>query len=187
MAKFKKPVFTREEIAELEKGRLSVGYKGGSLILGYDFDYKPFDKKGSLFINAKEMLDGTAKKRQCHKLINNFGWARFDGKVLVFGVKFSSSKGLTKTGESVIKKYQQWLWDLLEQAGWENIKIDDDLGGTDYIVPLNNSNNIKLLYKLSPSIGFYYKSKRPDVADLQKLEYKVGLKKINVQEEHRSR
>ena len=53
------------------------------------------------------------------------------------------------------------------------MRIDKDPFGEvgDYVIPLNNPDNIKLLYTLSPSIGFYYKSQRPDLETLQYLEY----------------
>jgi len=186
MARFKKPVFTREEVAELESYRLRVGYDGGSLIPGHDFDRKPFDDKGSAFANAKELLDGTAKKRRCHALINKFGWTRFDNKSLAFGIKFTSPNGLSKTGKSVIKKYEQWLGYLLEQAGWKNIRVNEDeyLASTDYIVPLDNPENIKLLRKLSPSMGFHYKTKRPDMDDLDRLEMLCGTKLNKTKQSH---
>ena len=173
MAKFEKPTFTREEIAEEESTRLSVGYRAGMLIPGYDFTRKPFKgKKANIFVVAKEKLNGTAKKRNCHEQINSFGWARFDKDKLTFGVKFSTSGGLSRVGERVIKKYDQMLGYLLEQAGWKDIKVKEDMpDSTYYVVPLNNIENIKLLYTLSPSIGFYYKDKkaRPDIEDLEWL------------------
>ena len=173
MAQYEKPIFTAAEIAELESPRLSVGYSNGSLIPGYDFKRKPFKSKVSAaFADAKEKLDGTAKKKYCHAQINSFGWARFDKDKLVFGVKFSSPQGLTKIGEKAIAKYEQMLGYFLEQAGWKGIRIHRDkyLFGTDYIVPLDNPENIKLLYTLSPSIGFYYKGELPEVSDIERLE-----------------
>ena len=173
MAVFKKPIFTEAEIAETESSHLFVGYHNGSLIAGHDFARKPFKgEKTNIFVAAKEKLNGTAKKRQCHAQINSFGWARFDKNKLAFGVKFSTSNGLTKVGEKVIKKYEQLLGYLLEQAGWKDIKVvkDEYLSGTNYVVPLDNPENIKLLYTLSPSIGFYYKVKRPDIEDMNRLE-----------------
>ena len=179
MSNFNEPIFTKEEIAETESPRLYMGYRGGMLIAGYDFSRKPFDNgKANLFVAAKEKLNGTAKKRKCHEQINSFGWARFDKNKLSFGVKFSTSGGLTRVGERVIKKYQQLLGYLLEQAGWKDIKVIKEIGGTSYSVPLDNIENVKLLYTLSPSIGFYYKTERPDIADMEKLEMQCHVKNI---------
>ena len=180
MAKFTKPVFTQAEVAETENGNLSIGYTGYCLNAGKDFNRKPFASKISVSLTkAKEKLDGTAKKRNCHEQINSFGWARFEENRLVFGLKWSCPSGLTKIGESVISKYNQLLGYLLEEAGWKNITVDKEGG---YSIPLNNSENIKLLYTLSPSIGFYYKTKSPELSDLQFLEYEVKYKESQYNE-----
>jgi len=173
MSNFTKPIFSPEEIAETKSGRLYVGYKG-QLIAGHDFSSKPFAGKfAKKFTKAKELLDGTAAKRNCHEKINSFGWARFDKNQLTFGVKYVAQMGLSKAGKSAIAKYEQWLGYLLEQAGWKDITVKKDLGSVNYVVPLNNAENISLLYTLSPSIGFFYKAKRPEVEDLRWLEANV--------------
>ena len=174
MNKFKEPVFLPEELAEARSSRLSIGYNMGELMGGYDFKNKPFANKVSKSsASAKEKLDGTAKKRQYHEKINAFGWARMDNskqynKTLVFGIKFSAPSGLTKIGKNTIAKYNQLLGYYLQQVGWQGMFIDDF---DNFVVPLNNPTNIKLLHTLSPSIGFYYKSARPDMETLEELEY----------------
>jgi hypothetical protein len=121
MSNFIKPVFTPEEMAEIDTGRLYVGYKG-QLVGGYDFSSKPFvGKLAKGFTKAKERLDGTTAKRSCHAQINSFGWARFDKNQLTFGVKYVSQMGLSKAGKSAVAKYEQLLGYLLEQAGWTDI------------------------------------------------------------------
>ena len=171
MARFIEPTFTRAEINEMNSANLEIGYRVGSLLPGCDFENKPFTNKiRKNLIKAKEKLNGTQKKRQLHEKINSFGWARFENTRLVFGIKFSSPGGLTKTGASVVRKYKQLLGYYLEQAGWRGIFINGD---DDYVIPLNNPENVKLLYTLSPSIGWYYKSKRPDMDDIEQLEYKL--------------
>ena len=180
MKEIAKPVFTDKELAEIENGDLDIGYTTpGQIPLGPDFQTKPFaNKRSQRFVAVKEKLNGTEKKRKMHQEINKFGfatlhgWGKFsDGAKLVFGVKYSSSRGLTKTGESVIKKYNQLLGYYLQQVGWKDISVETDtIGKGQYIIPLNNPENIKLLYTLSPSIGFHYKSDRPDLETLRSLE-----------------
>ncbi len=185
MKEIEKPVFTQAELDEIEKGRISIGYRtpAGTIMPGPNFEEKPFASKISKqFAAAKEKVNGIAKKRQYHEAINEFGWARLDNWArypepnqaqLMFGIKFSTNGGLTKTGRSVIKKYNKFLRYCLQQAGWEGIRVQKSLDEDvpDYIVPLNSIKNIKLLYTLSPSIGFYYKSDRPDFEALKNLEF----------------
>lgn len=176
MSNFAKPVFSAMELAQIESGRLDFGYKNIGLKSGYDFSSKPFGGKlVEGFTKAKEKLDGTAAKRECHAKINSFGWARFDRNQLTFGLKYSVNGELSKTSgkavESAVAKYKQLLGYLLQQAGWKNIKVDSD---GDYVVPLDNAENVKLLYTLSPSIGFYYKVPRPTLEDLRWLEAEVA-------------
>jgi len=189
MSTFAKPFFTKSEVAEIESERLFVGYTDGSLVPGHDFKRNPFKSRVfGAFINAKERLDGTAKRRLAHKQINSFGWARFDKDKLVFGVKFSSPRGLTDTGERAIGKYSQMLGYLLEQAGWKDIRTrkDEYMYGIDYVVPLNNIENVKLLYTLSPSIGFYYKGPRPEMSDFERLEV-MSVAKLNTASKKQSK
>lgn len=169
MTKIKEPVFTSKELEEIQGPRLSIGYHYGELLAGYDFEKKPMSSGVSGFAKAKEKLNGIAKKRQYHEKINEFGWARVDNnKTLVFGIKFSSPGGLTKIGKSVIEKYSQLLGYYLSQVGWKNITVDEY---GQYIIPLNQPENAKLLRTLSPSIGFYYRTKRPDLETFEELEF----------------
>ena len=171
MTKIKEPVFTREELNEIDSGKLSVGYGNGQLIAGYDFAHKPF-KEG--FAKGIEILNGTNKKRKCHEKINSFGYARFDGDELSFGVTWKDPH-ITKTGQSAIKKYNLLLLYYLENAGWKGISKDKD---NEYHVPLNNPENIQLLWTLSPSIGFYYKTERPDMSDIERLKFNIEMSKM---------
>jgi len=175
MKNFTKPVFTQAELDEMNGHDLYIGYRPAEIPSGYDFEKKPFaSERAKKLITVKEKLNGTEKKRHYHEKINSFGWARTRGNDLVFGIKFSSSnpKGLSKTGSSVIKKFKQLLGYYLEQVGWQDITLDDR---DDYVIPLTNPANIKLLYTLSPSIGFYYKSTPPDLEMLRSLEFKCQM------------
>ena len=193
MSNFEKPVFSAKEIAEIEAGHIDVGYKHVGLYSGYDFSTKPFrGKLTERFVEAKEKLDGTAAKRDCHAQINSFGWARFQKSHLVnennllFGIKYSGHSSSTeeKVAKSVLAKYRQLLGYLLQQAGWKNIKADKE---GDYVVPLDNAENIKLLYTLSPSIGFYYKVPRPTLEDLRLLEVMVAEYNAKKQKQEKTR
>ena len=121
MSKNKKPIFTPEEL-NLVKTSLDIGYEPNALLPGYDFKKKHFQRKiPNLFMDIKEKLDGTAKKREYHKEINQFGWAYIQQNKLMFGVKFSSH-GFNKIKDlekSVIHKYKQLLKYYLEKAGWQ--------------------------------------------------------------------
>jgi hypothetical protein len=167
--KYKEPVFTPEELAAVEKGDVYFGYHNGELMGGHNFAREPF----SSFTKAREALDGTLKKRKCHEKINSFGWARLEGDVLKFGLKYSVGSRESKAARSAIKKYHQLLGFLLEQVGWQGIGIDEF---NDFAVPMDNENNIKLLYTMSPSIGFYYRSPVPEMGDLERLEYDLKYK-----------
>jgi hypothetical protein len=172
MTEFKKPIFTKDEL-DPQKTGIDVGYDMASLIPGHDFSNKPFaTKTAKAFTVAKERLNGTAKKRGYHETINSFGWARIYENELMFGIKYSShsSKGPSRLGQSAIKKYKQLLGYCLAQAGWRGIKTDGD---GNYTVPLNNPENLKLFYTLSPSIGFYYKAPVPDMDYLEQLECEI--------------
>lgn len=181
MKEIKEPVFTKAELDAIKNDpNVTIGYYRGGIIGGPNFEQKPFSSEISKkLIAAKEKLNGTAKKRQCHQRINEFGWARLanwstysDNAKLVFGIKYSSPRGLTKTEKTIINKYRQLLGYLLQQVGWKGMYEEkDSLGEGNYIIPLDNPENIKLLYTLSPSIGFYYKSHRPDFETLKNLEY----------------
>ena len=171
MSKFKEPRFAKDEL-DSKKTNIYVGYSDGNLLPGYDFKNKPFAKKG--WVSAIEKLNGTSKKRECHEKINSFGYARWDKKSISFGVKFAShsSLGPSKIGKIALQKYNQLLGYLLEQAGWKNVQVSNG----EYVVPLNNQENIKLLYTLSPSIGFYYKTGLPSMEDIENLEYDIQIK-----------
>ena len=171
MKKITEPVFTPLELNDIEMGNLTLGYRNGELLAGYNFAREPFTS----FTKAREMLDGTMKKRKCHEKINGFGWARMNGHDLLFGVKYTSNGGLTRAGQSAVKKYKQLLGYLLQQAGWQEIKVNEY---GDYVIPMDNRENIKLLYTMSPSIGFYYRAERPDMALLEELEYKLNVKEL---------
>lgn len=175
MSKNKKPIFTPEEL-NLVKTSLDIGYEPNALLPGYDFKKKHFQRKiPNLFIDIKEKLDGTAKKREYHKEINHFCWAYIQQNKLMFGVKFSSH-GFNKIKDlekSVIHKYKQLLKYYLEKAGWQNVTADNS---GDYFVPLDSQANIELLYSLSPSIGFYHNTKRPTIATLEKLSSEIKTK-----------
>lgn len=173
MPKYKEPIFTKEELDEKISG-VEFGYQAGSLIPGYDFGPKYAGKFMKVFIKGEELLDGTAKKREIHAKINSFGFAYVHESTLVFGVKFNSPGGLGKIGKSTVEKYKQLLGYYLEQVGWRNIKFDQLSGG--YEIPMDNAENIKLLYALSPSIGFYYKSSRPDAANFERWKNEAAYK-----------
>lgn len=181
MVKFKKPVFTSDELDEKKTG-ITVGYSAhsGGLVGGYDFD-KPFKTKTQKTFNkAKEILNGTAKKRSYHEEINSFGWATLDREApcLTFGIKFVSSSymGPSKIGKSALRKYKQLLGYNLKQTGWQGVHIDSD---DNYVVPLDNINNLKLLYTLSPSIGFYRKSELPDMEFIDQMQFDICSKEKN--------
>ena len=174
MSKFVKPIFTKDELDE-QKTNIDVGYKYGALLPGYDFESKPLTSKFKQEMRAAiERINGTAKKRAQHEKINSFGWAKLGGNSLYFGLKWSSLNGMgpSRIGQSAIKKYKQLLGYLLEQAGWKGIKYE----GGEYEVPLNNPDNIKNLYVLSPSIGFHYKGIRPDLEFMEKMEFEIKYK-----------
>ena len=182
MGVFKEPIFTEDELNEVKTG-VSIGYEHGMLIPGHDFRNAFTNKVAKKLISAKERINGMAKRRELHEKINSFGWARVDGSKLRFGVKYSSPNGLSQLGKSSVEKYKQLLGFYLEQAGWKNIKVD---GYGDYEIPLDYSENVELLYNLSPSIGFYYKAGVPDMNRIEQLKYEAeykGIQRRNTQPE----
>lgn len=183
MSKFKEPIFTRDEL-DARKTGISIGYSLGELISGHDFAHAFKNKLSKKFIEVTERIDGTSKKRAAHEKINSFGWATFNGDELFFGVRFTNGANMTSIGESALKKYKQLLGFLLEQAGWKNIQLDEY---GNYAIPLDNSENIELLYKLSPSIGFYYKSEAPDMKDLEKLKLDIKYKNMQYKDTSKKR
>ncbi len=200
MSKYKEPIFTKEELDEKisgvkfgysshEKvpseylGVLSESTNSGTcstnnddscyLVPGYDFRPKYAGAFLKALDKAEELINGMAKKREICAKINSFGWATLNGSVLRFGLKYSSPNGLSKVGKSAVEKYNQLLGFYLEQVGWKNIKRDDF---DNYEIPLDYSENVELLYKLSPSIGFYYKSDRPDMKNFEQWRYEASYK-----------
>ena len=185
MARLTRPFFTKAELDENKTG-LVVGYSRGELIPGPDFS-KPFKnayERGRKAIAEK--LNGIAKRRAAHEQINSFGWARYEPggmarpSRLVFGVKFVNHAIDPRANQKIIQKYNGLLLYLSTAAGWKNIV--QDLNG-DTFVTLNNEENIRNLYELSPSIGFYYKAEIPDIVDLGIQAVKV---KYDKQEQQKS-
>ncbi len=185
MTRLIRPTFTKEELDE-EKTGLIVGYKRYELIPGPDFS-KPFKnayERGRKLIAEK--INGIAKRRAAHEQINDFGWARYepggmgDYSRLVFGVKFVNYAKNQRSNQKIIQKYNGLLLYLLASAGWKNIV--QDLDG-ECVVTLNNEENIRNLYELSSSIGFYHKGELPDIADLKLQEIKL---KYDKQEQQKS-
>lgn len=200
MKEIEKPVFTKAEIAEMDSARLNIGYTQGQILGGPDFEGKPFASEVSKkLVAAKERLNGTAKKRMYHEEINKFGWARLDGWKaypnlnevrLVFGVKYQAPAGVSKVGKGILKKYHKFLGECLQHAGWKGVQLERPISDgslPDYIIPLNNQDNIKLLYTLSPSIGFHYKSHAPDFETLKNLEYTCVYEQQQMQHKGESR
>lgn len=175
MAKIEKPVFTTDELNSKKTG-LNIGYRPGLLVNGIDFSGKPKNRFGRGINAVKERIDGTARKRRNHAEINKFGYATFytGTNEIWFGVKYSSPNGLNTLAKSALQKYDELLEYYLRDSGWDDIKRDTFSG--DFIIKLNNPINLENLRALSPSIGFYYKSPRPENEDLQRAASAIRLR-----------
>lgn len=186
MKKFAKPTFTKDERDE-EKTKIHIGYRTGFLIAGYDFD-KPIESKFKQFTTViKERINGVDKKRAAHEAINKFGWATFyrESNILQFGVKYDSlNGGPSKIGYVALQKYNQLLAHYLQRAGWGNIK-KDEMGN--FTIELDTKTNIQNLCTLSPSIGFYYKSERPDMAYIEQCKRCIKINALTTYKSHESR
>ncbi len=188
MKKIVEPIFTPDEVDE-EKTGLELGYRTGrELLFGPDFT-KPFanafERGRQQFV---EKINGTAKKRNAHAKINKFGWARYmpggyaGPSQILFGVKWAVyGKHSVRLMQSAVAKYKQLLGYLLQSAGWKNIETDED---DHYVVTLDNEQDIKNLYELSPSIGFYYKGEMPTVEDLQIQASNVRIEKAKARQKN---
>jgi len=169
MIQVSKPIFTAEELDETKTG-ITVGYRLG-LLIAYDFRKPIKNKFEKIVLNFKDKLNRNKKRHQAQAAINNFGWARFDkdDKALCFGIKFSSNTSgiINPIGKSALKKYYQLLQYYLQTAGWKDV-IAGEFG--EYVVKLDNIENINNFYELSPYIGFYYKSAMPDKEYLKQCE-----------------
>ena len=180
MKKITKPVFTPDELDE-KKTNLSIGYRPGFLIAGYDFQAPNQSKFKKAAMIVKEQINGTVKRRQAQERINKFGFATFDknAKIMRFGIKYtSSSNGPSKIGKEALKKYHQLLGYYLQRAGWVNVYEEQQFDNSVlFAVKLDNTANVQNLYTLSPSVGFHYKSERPDMSD---IEYCMRQNKLNM-------
>ncbi len=175
MAKIEKPVFTTDELNSKKTG-LDIGYRPGLLVNGIDFSEKPKNRFGRGINAVKEHIDGTARKRRNHAEINKFGYATFytGTNEIWFSVKYSYPNGLNTLAKSALQKYDELLEYYLRDSGWDDIKRDKFSGN--FIIKLNNPINLENLRTLSPSIGFDYKSPRPENEDLQRAASAIRLR-----------
>ena len=178
MTKFVKPMFKKEEL-DSQKTNMYVGYENSELIPGYDFTEKPKTLFQQKILNIKEKMNGIDKARYNHSEINKFGYATFypEKNEIWFGVKYSCPNGLNTIASYVLEKYYQLLEYYLHDSGWKNIQQDNF--SRSFIIKTDDIDNIQRLYTLSSSIGFYYKSVRPNLMYFERTKAYIKESKSN--------